>query len=417
MTRPASPLHARTTTAPRPVQPRPAGVARRAFVLASIGVLLAACDRAAPSADSSSGGKPPAPVVVYCSADAPIAQPVLDAFEKKTGIPVRPVFDTEATKVTGLVNRIIAEQEAGRFSADVWWSGEPFGTIRLARARALAEYHSGAAEHDFAEVLGEGWPRGLRASDATWYGFARRVRVLIYNTRFVAEDDVPRDLSYLADPRFKGRLALARPEFGTTRGHMAAIRTLGRDVFRDWLEDLARNDVRLYDGNASVARAVGSGEVWIGLTDSDDAYIAQANGWPVGFIALSNVPVRSWHRRALSSAGARLEAFPEGSMQIPSTVAMLRNAPNPDGAARFIDFLLSRQCEEMLAASQSRNLPTPRGLEAAPAATLERTLSADPAPADPLARQRWALSELDLERAAAVVDDAMAICAEVFKGR
>ncbi|MFN7021069.1 MAG: extracellular solute-binding protein [Phycisphaerales bacterium] len=414
---PASPLSTTPTPAHQPVTPPPANAARRAFMLASLGVLLAACERAAPPADGSPDGKPPAPVVVYCSADAPIAQPVLDAFEKKTGIPVKPVFDTEATKVTGLVNRIIAEQEAGRFSADVWWSGEPFGTIRLANARALAEYHSGTAEHDFAEILGEGWPRALRASDGTWYGFARRVRVLIYNTRFVTEEDVPRDLSYLADPRFKGRVALARPEFGTTRGHMAALRTLGRDVFRDWLEDLARNDVRLYDGNASVARAVGSGEMWLGLTDSDDAYIAKANGWPVGFIAVSNVPVRSWHRRALSSAGTRLEAFPEGSMQVPSTVAMLRNAPNPAGAARLIDFLLSRQCEAMLASSESRNLPTPRGLETTPAAALERTLAADSAHDDPLARQRWALSELDLERAAAVVDDAMDICTKVLKGR
>ncbi|MCC6321808.1 MAG: extracellular solute-binding protein [Phycisphaerales bacterium] len=390
----------------------PRQTARRAFLIASLGVVLAACERSGSGPSPAPAG--PRQVVVYCSADAPIAQPVLDAFTKKTGIVVKPVFDTEATKTTGLVNRLLNEHQSGATTADVWWSSEPFGSIRLAQAGVLAPHISGAAENDFAEVAGEGWPLEMRASDGTWYGFARRVRVLIYNTRFVQPDDVPRDLSYLTEAKFKGRVGMARPEFGTTRGHMAALCSLGSELFRDWLRGVADNGLRLYDGNAGVARAVGSGELWLGLTDSDDALIAQANGWPVAFLAISNVPARSWHRRSTGSAGTRQEAFPEGSMQVPCTVAVLQHAPHPAEASLLVDFLLSRECEAMLAAGESHNLPTPRGLENTPAARLQRSTNPDPGP---LAVQRWALSDLNLERAAKAMDEAMKICGEVLNGR
>jgi hypothetical protein len=48
-------------------------------------------------------------VVVDTSVDQPFSQPVFAAFEKQTGIHVRAVYDTEETKSTGVVNRLIAE--------------------------------------------------------------------------------------------------------------------------------------------------------------------------------------------------------------------------------------------------------------------------------------------------------------------
>ena len=70
-------------------------------------------------------------VVVYTSVDQNFAEPILAEFEAASGIDVQPVFDVEAAKTTGLVNRIIAEKD--RPQADVWWSGECAQTIDLAR--------------------------------------------------------------------------------------------------------------------------------------------------------------------------------------------------------------------------------------------------------------------------------------------
>jgi iron(III) transport system substrate-binding protein len=61
-------------------------------------------------------------VIVYTSVDQVYSEPVFRAFEKERGVKVLPVYDVEATKTTGLVNRLIAEK--ARPQADVFWSVE-----------------------------------------------------------------------------------------------------------------------------------------------------------------------------------------------------------------------------------------------------------------------------------------------------
>ena len=62
-------------------------------------------------------------VVVYVSHDEVFSEPILNDFEKETGIKVRAVYDTEETKSTGAMNRLIAEKNNPQ--ADVYWANEP----------------------------------------------------------------------------------------------------------------------------------------------------------------------------------------------------------------------------------------------------------------------------------------------------
>ncbi len=48
-------------------------------------------------------------VVVYLSIDQPFTEPILRDYERQSGVKVRAVFDTEETKSTGVLNRIVAE--------------------------------------------------------------------------------------------------------------------------------------------------------------------------------------------------------------------------------------------------------------------------------------------------------------------
>src|SRR5215204_4507865 len=91
-------------------------------------------------------GSPPAAVVtVYVSTDRVFSEPVLRAYERRSGVTVRAVYDTEETKSTGLANRLIAEKD--RPQADVFWSNEPVRTLVLKRNGVLAPYKSpGAAD-------------------------------------------------------------------------------------------------------------------------------------------------------------------------------------------------------------------------------------------------------------------------------
>lgn len=365
----------------------------------------------------TSSAPPTREVVVYCSADAPVAQGVFDAFTLNTGIRVKPVYDTEATKTTGLVNRLLAEHQQGRAgpgACDVWWSSEPLGTIRLSRAGALEFYHSPASG-----TMARGWPIGLRGQAGDWYGFARRLRVVIYNTKHVAAEELPRFIRELGAEKWRGRVGMARPQFGTTRGHMAAIHSLDDgNALRTWLTRMKANDLRLFDGNASVARAAGSGEIWLGLTDSDDAINAMRNGWPVDFVPVGDVPVEPWAIRqpmtAVTTDNERGAAYPESPMQPPSTVALVKGGANAAEARALIDFLISDLAEKLLWESDFHALPT-RPDRTVPGA--EQNLGAwsrTAAARLPGLPRNLAHSDLDYERVAEHVDGAMKVCDEIL---
>ena len=80
---------------------------KRIVLLAALVSLNPACKRTARE------------VVVYTSVDQVFSEPLFKEFERQSGITVRAVFDTEETKSTGVLNRLIAE--APHPQADVFW--------------------------------------------------------------------------------------------------------------------------------------------------------------------------------------------------------------------------------------------------------------------------------------------------------
>lgn len=266
-------------------------------------------------------------VVLYCSVDQTIAEPIIAEFERQTGIKVLARFDTEASKTVGLVQRIRAE--AASPAADVFWSGEIFHTIRLAREDLLAGYSSDATKN---------WPGRFADAKGKWYGFALRARVIGYNTKRVSTDDAPRRLEDVLDSKWKGRLVMATPEFGTTGGDVASwFAHYGVDRAREILRGLKANKVRLVAGNSTAVRMVATGQADVCFTDTDDVYAAQRNGWPVAM-------------KYLDQGG-------EGTLAIPNTAAVIKGARHPKEAKELMDFLLSEQLEEMLVRSDSHNCP------------------------------------------------------------
>ena len=287
-------------------------------------LLAALCAGSCKSDDEGSAGE----VVVYCSVDQKFAETVIAEFEKQTGIDVRPVFDTEASKSTGLARRLEGEKDRPR--ADVFWSSEVFHTIRLARAGVLAAYDGPAAKD---------WPARFKDDQGRWYGFALRGRVIAYNTKTVSAEEAPRSLEDLLDPKWKKRICIANPAFGTTGGHVASwFAQYGPDRAEEILRGLKANDIHIAKGNSdAVQRIARGGRVAICLTDTDDVYVAQRNGLPVAM-------------NFCDQGGA-------GVLVIPNTAAMIKGGPNPTQAARLMEFLLSAKLERMLAESDSQNTP------------------------------------------------------------
>jgi len=268
-------------------------------------------------------------VVVYTALDRQFAEPILQAFTARTGIEVRAAYDTEATKTVGLVNRIRAEAERPR--CDVFWNNEILNTLRLKSEGLLQPcWPANAADY----------PEQYRDPEGYWYGFAARARVLIVNTELVSPEQVPRSIRDLADPRWRGRVAIAKPLFGTTASHVACLfAALGTDEATRLLESFNANEIRVVAGNKTCAELVGSGQLALGLTDTDDALIELEAGRPV--------------RIVFPDAG------PEGlgTPLLPNTLAVIRGAPHPEAARKLINYLLSPEVEARLAAGPSGQIP------------------------------------------------------------
>ena len=114
-------------------------------------------------------------------------------------------WDTEANKSVGLKDKLLREARSPR--CDVHWNNEILGTLDLQKHGVLAPYASPSATP---------YPAEFKAADHTWTAFAARARVLLVNTDKVKKDDFPKSLMDLTDARFKNKIAMAKPLFGTT---------------------------------------------------------------------------------------------------------------------------------------------------------------------------------------------------------
>lgn len=294
-------------------------------VLAAIALLGGGCRSSQPATADRT-------VTVYVSTDRVFSEPVLREYQRRSGVKVNAVYDTEETKSTGLANRLLAEK--ARPQADVFWSNEPVRTLVLKSRGVLAAYRSPSAE---------GIPAALIDPDGYWTGFSARMRVIAYNTKTVARKDAPQSIFDLSDPKWKGQVAMADPRFGSTSFHVAALYALAGDEKMDeFFRRLKANDVRIVDGNSVVRDLVARGEVKAGLTDTDDVNVAIEDGQPVGMI----LPDRDGL----------------GVPVMPNMVSLIANAPHPEEARKVIDYLLSADVESQLARSEAVQIPLHAGV-------------------------------------------------------
>jgi iron(III) transport system substrate-binding protein len=316
---------------------------------------------------------PAGTVVVYSALDREFSEPILKAYAKQTGVKVLPKFDVESTKTVGLTNLLIAER--GRPRCDLFWNNEILNTLRLKEKGLLAPFHPSHARD---------LPATFRAKDDTWYGFAARARILIVNTKLVPENQRPRGIKDLLDPKWKGQIGLAKPLFGTTATQAACLfAAWGDDKAKQFYRDLKANGVQIHSGNKGVAQAVGSGQLAFGLTDTDDA---------MGEIDAGNPVVILYPDR---------EPDGLGTLFIPNVLAVVKGSPNPKEAEALADYLLSPEIESALATGPSAQIPLLKTTEVKARVETPRTVHA---------------MDADFETAAKIWDRVAAFLAAEFAG-
>lgn len=262
-------------------------------------------------------------VVVYCAHDREFADEILQEFAKKTGLEVVPRYDTEANKSVGLYEELIREKDHPR--CDVHWNNEVLATIRLQEQGLLHPYESPASKN-----IARMW----KSTDGTWTGFAGRARVILVNKELLPDSkNWPGSWEELTQERWKGKLALARPIYGTTASQMVCLhQAWGAEKATRFFQKLAEV-AHLVPGNKQAAVKVGAGEFALCLTDTDDALAEIRAGRPVTML------------------------FPHETLVLPNTVAIVKGAPNLDGAKKLVDYLLSPEVEAKLAQGPAGQIP------------------------------------------------------------
>ncbi|MGO8931524.1 MAG: extracellular solute-binding protein [Limisphaerales bacterium] len=256
-------------------------------------------------------------VVVYCAQDQVFAEPLLAEFTRQTGIKARAVFDSEAVKTVGLANRLLAEK--GHPQCDVFWGNEELRTRQLAA-------------------------QGVFRATNGFVAFGFRTRWIVINTNKVSLAEAPHTLAELTNARWRGKVALAYPMFGTTATHFLALRQRWGDApWQAWCRALQANKPLLVDGNSVVVKLVGQGEAWIGLTDSDDIAGGIHEGLPLAAMPLTSE-----------------------TLLIPNTVAVVRGGPHAAEAEQMFQFLQRPEVAEQLVkkeALEGAQAGQPQGLQ------------------------------------------------------
>lgn len=301
---------------------------RRLFLVLALGVItLGGCTKSNER------------VVVYCAQDPEFAEAPFQEFERASGLHVVPKFDTEANKSVSLAAELQAERSAPR--ADLHWNNEILNTIRLSREGIYAPVS------DFQPEFGSEHISPSR----TWFAFAARARVIIVNTQLVPEAERPKSLLGLTDTKWKGQVAMAKPQFGTTATQAAVLfEVLGVDAAKAFYKSLKANDVQLVAGNKQVAKGVSEGRFKLGMTDTDDAMVELNNGQPVAII----FPDATGH-----------PSHPRfGTILIPNTLALVKGGPNPAGARKLLEYLYTPRMEDILARGGAFQIPLNKNAQA-----------------------------------------------------
>lgn len=248
-------------------------------------------------------------LVVYSSRNEKFMEPLLEKFEKESGITVNLLSGKDE-----IINKV--KEEGKNAHADILISNDVGALEHLRQNDFLQGYDA-----EGIESIDEKY----RAEDNSWYGLSARTRILMYNKDLITEEEMPKTIAELADDKWKDEFAITRGGNGSMIAHVSALRNeWGDDKTLEWLKNVKDNAAVITDGHGDLRRAVGAGEVKMALVNN--YYYHQQLDEPTD----NNVGA-IYPDQGEDDMGAFVNA---------AGVGFINNAPNEDNAKTFLDWLM-----------------------------------------------------------------------------
>jgi iron(III) transport system substrate-binding protein len=179
------------------------------------------------------------------------------------------------------------------------------------------------------ESAGAMLPQFKALSDPNWYYVSNAARYfLIYNTDKVKPQDAPKAWTDLLDPKWKNQVATGHPGFSGCTGVWAL--SLKKLYGWDFFERLAKNNPRIGRSAADPVTLITAGECLVGPASANGAYPAVEKGNPVAIVHPS-----------------------DGLVVCVTPSAIPANAPHPNAARVFMEWLMGESYSRIIAADGS----------------------------------------------------------------
>jgi iron(III) transport system substrate-binding protein len=261
------------------------------------------------AATTSTGAFAEEKLYVYTSMKESLIGSLKEAFVKQHP---EVKMDYQSAGAGKLMAKIAAERESGKILADVLWTSEVPDFYQLKKEGLLLPYVS-------PEMKGAINP--LPDYDGSFTAARLGTLGIAYNTRFVKE--APKAWADLKNPKFKNAYGIANPALSGTAYMSVAL--LSKTFGWEYFEALRKNGAKMGKGSGQVVDDTASGELLASLA--------------VDYITLDKI-----------GKGATLGlAYPPEMLVIPSPVAIFKNSPDVAAAKKFVDFLLSKEGQEIVA--------------------------------------------------------------------
>lgn len=272
-------------------------------------------------------------LVVYSTHSEDMLEVICDGFTEETGVEV------EFINLKGeLADRVRSEKDNPQ--ADIMFGGDT-ATYMLLQSEGCYE----PTQPEWAGDLGDAY----KDADGYWYGTYKTPVVMFYNTDKMTAEDAPKDWSNLVEEKYAGQIITRDSLSSSMRSTVAALVSYytandSEEAAWDFVKGLSANTKNYYNSGSMMFQAIGKGEAFVGIAVLDNIIDNRDN---------NDMPLEIIDAES-------------GAITITDCIAAIKNAPHPNAAAKFIEYVGSKECEELIANEFNRMPALDAALEGAP---------------------------------------------------